>query len=456
MLIKYFYDDKLAQASYLVGCSAKGTAIVIDPSRDIRPYLQLAEEQGFSIDYVTETHIHADFVSGTRELVHATGATMILSDEGGEGWQYEYPDENIRLVKDGDTFKLGNLKFDILHTPGHTPEHISFMVTDNNMDKPMGLFTGDFLFVGDIGRPDLLEEAAGIMGTREIGAKQQFENIERFKQMPDYLQIWPGHGAGSACGKALGAVPSTTLGYEKLFNPAFQFDNEDAFVDWLLDGQPEAPHYFAQMKKVNKEGPQLLEDLVQAQKLTQDIPYDKLVMDVRQGEVFAEKHIPGTLNVPANSKSFSTYAGWYVNFDEATYLIAEEEQLDEILLELRAVGVDNIPGYFTPDIIENHEGAVRQMTPREIHEAGMKILDVRGASEYVSEHIPDVQHIHMGKVPYRIEEIPRDIPLAVQCGGGVRSQVVISILQKEGYENLVNMTGGIGAWKEAKLPLEQN
>ncbi len=460
MLIKYFYDDKLAQASYLVGCQQSGTAIVIDPARDIRPYLEVAKQQGFTIDYVTETHIHADFVSGTRELAHATGASMILSDEGGEGWQYQFPDDNIRLVKDGDSFMLGNIKFDVLHTPGHTPEHISLMLTDNGATHPMGIFTGDFLFVGDIGRPDLLEEAAGQIGTREIGAKQQFINIERFKDMPDYLQIWPGHGAGSACGKALGAVPSTTLGYEKLFNPAFQFENEDAFVDWLLEGQPEAPYYFAQMKKVNKIGPELLSNLEcpvqQLSELDETVVQEKLVVDTRLSADYAQQHIPGTLNIPFSSDNFSTFVGWYVNYDEPIYLILHEEQLDDALISLRAIGVDKIAGYFTPDIVEDYEGTVQQMTPQEIQTSGLKILDVRGTGEYLSEHILGVQHIHMGKVPYHLEEIPRDIPLAVQCGGGLRSQLVVSILQRQGYRNVINMAGGIDAWKKANLPLVQN
>ncbi len=454
MLIKYFYDDELAQASYLVGCTASGTALVIDPARNIQPYLELAAKHGLSIDKVTETHIHADFVSGTRELAHATGATMLLSDEGGEGWRYQFPaGDTIQLLRDGDQFMVGNITFDVLHTPGHTPEHITFMVTDNGADHPMGLFTGDFVFVGDVGRPDLLEEAAGQIGTREVGAQQQFANIERLKQMPDYLQIWPGHGAGSSCGKALGAIPSTTLGYEKLFNPAFQFNNENAFVAWLLEGQPEAPKYFAQMKKVNKAGAALLSTLHQPQQLDHVSP-DMMVIDTRSTDAFAKQHIPNTINIPANSSNFSTYAGWYVNFDEPIQLIVATDQLDAVLSSLRAVGVDKVAGYATPSLVKAYDGTVRSMTPQEIYDAGIKILDVRATTEYHSEHIPNVQQMHMGYVPDHLTDISRDEPLAVHCGGGLRSQIVISILQKAGYENLINMTGGISAWQKAGLPLE--
>ena len=298
MLLKYFYDDKLAQASYIVGCSATGEALVIDPARDIAPYLDMAEREGVRITHITETHIHADFVSGTRELANATGGRMYLSDMGDEAWKYQFADSpNVTLVRDGDTFMVGNIKIQVLHTPGHTPEHISFIVTDTaGADEPMGVFTGDFLFVGDVGRPDLLETAAGIAGTKELGARQQFASVQHFKELPDYLQIWPGHGAGSACGKALGAVPSTTLGYEKRFNPAFQFDDEAQFVDWLLAEQPEAPRYFAQMKKVNKQGPALLNELpviseLVSSQLAEALNKGDLVVDCRERNAFVQAHV---------------------------------------------------------------------------------------------------------------------------------------------------------------------
>ena len=193
------------------------------------------------------------------------GAKLYVSDEGPEEWKYKFLDDyDHQLVADGDSFLIGNIQFDVLHTPGHTPESISFMLTDKggNADKPMGIFTGDFVFVGSIGRPDLLEEAAGLANTAEPGARELFRSAQRFKKLPDYLQVWPAHGAGSACGKGLGAVPSSTVGYEKLFNPALQFSDEDEFVKYILAEQPEAPKYFAVMKRVNKEGPEVLGDRV--------------------------------------------------------------------------------------------------------------------------------------------------------------------------------------------------
>nr|HPH37198.1 MBL fold metallo-hydrolase [Sediminibacterium sp.] len=225
MFFQHVYDKSLAQASYFIGCQKAGFAAVIDPKRDVDTYLEIAKANNMTITHIFETHIHADFLAGSRELAQLTGAQLYLSDEGGEGWEYEFPHVGL---KDNDIVKLGNLSFKVLHTPGHTPESISFLLTDHPAsNEPVMLFTGDFVFVGDIGRPDLLEKAAGIKGTMDIGAKQMYQSIKKFNALADYIQVWPGHGAGSACGKALGAVPSTTVGYEKVRNWALQHENDE-------------------------------------------------------------------------------------------------------------------------------------------------------------------------------------------------------------------------------------
>ncbi|SUJ07424.1 Probable polyketide biosynthesis zinc-dependent hydrolase BaeB [Sphingobacterium spiritivorum] len=247
MFFERIYDESLAQASYMIGCQAKGVALVIDPKRDVDTYLEIAKRNNLEITQITETHIHADFLSGSRELAALTGAALYLSDEGGKDWQYEFPHEGL---KDGDKLVVGNLTLTVIHTPGHTPESISFVLTDHPAsDHPIMVFTGDFVFVGDVGRPDLLEKAAGIAGTKEAGAKDMFRSIQKFLTLPDFVQLWPGHGAGSSCGKALGSVPSSTVGYERIRNWALQQQKEDTFVTELLDGQPEPPAYFAMMKK---------------------------------------------------------------------------------------------------------------------------------------------------------------------------------------------------------------
>src|SRR6059058_4240911 len=256
MLLKRFYDEGLAQASYLVGAETTDEALVIDPTRDVEPYRAAAAAEGLRITHVTETHIHADFLSGARELVRQTGARLLLSAEGDSDWQYRIgPSDRAELLRDGDSFSVGEIRIDVRHMPGHTPEHLVFFVTDGAAaDRPLGAFTGDFIFVGDVGRPDLLERAANVSGTMEASARALYRSLRQMREYPEYLQVWPGHGAGSACGKALGGMPSTTLGYERLFNWAFQETDEQQFVRAVLTGQPEPPRYFGRMKKLNRDG----------------------------------------------------------------------------------------------------------------------------------------------------------------------------------------------------------
>ena len=267
MFFQHIYDKTLAQASYLLGCQKTGEAIVIDAKRDVDTYIDIAKQNNLRITHITETHIHADFLSGSRELAALTDAEMYLSDEGGPDWQYNFSHTGLRH---GDVIKVGNLSLKVLHTPGHTPESITFLLTDHPAsNEPVMMFTGDFVFVGDIGRPDLLEKAAGLKGTQEIGADQMYHSIKKFQALPDFIQVWPGHGAGSACGKALGAVPSTTVGYEKIRNWALQYgDDKTGFVGYLLSDQPEPPKYFAEMKMRNKEPRNLLTHVPKHQKLS--------------------------------------------------------------------------------------------------------------------------------------------------------------------------------------------
>lgn len=467
MLLRYFYDEKLAQTSYLVGCVKTGEALVIDPARDITPYIQTAVKEGLRITHVTETHIHADFVSGSGELAAASGATIYLSNMGDENWKYAYANEtNVIPVIEGDTWMVGNIRVEVLHTPGHTGEHIALMITDTaGADQPIGIFTGDFLFVGDVGRPDLLEEAAGYIGSKEIGARQQFQTVQRFKQLPDYLQIWPGHGAGSACGKALGAIPSTTLGYEKRFNPAFQFENESNFAQWLLAGQPEPPRYFAQMKRVNKQGPQLLKSLLKPKKLNraalQTLLQDgEMVIDLRARDAYAQSHQPGTISIPANNRSFSTYVGWIVEYDKPLYLIVPTiAEFESLVTDLRAIGVDQILGYFLADAIQLQADVLPLINAQELAKRlpqnGLTIVDVRNKSEYAEQHIIGAKHIPLGYLSRFEKELPRDKTLVMQCASGYRSQIATSLLRAHGFDNVVSLTDGMAIWA-AVLPTTMN
>lgn len=463
MLLKYFYDRYLAQASYLVGCQQTGEAIVIDPARDIVPYLEAARAEGVRITHVTETHIHADFVSGSRELAAAANAKLLLSGMGGPEWQYGFAQPDTTLLKEGDCFWVGNVRVDVLHTPGHTPEHLVFMITDTKAaSKPMGLFTGDCLFVGDIGRPDLLETAAGFAGTKEKGAREQFQNIQRLKALPDYLQIWPGHGAGSACGKALGSVPSSTLGYEKLFNPAFQFEDEAAFVRWLLDGQPETPRYFAQMKRVNRQGPALLSELsapepLEGFLLADVLREEHLVIDARHVTESTQHYIPGTVIIPPREK-FSSYAGWVIDYDRPTYLIAPSSQIDHLVGQLRTIGVDQIAGYFPAEALGEIGEIFPQMTAEEaaaqLGQPDVLLLDVRGQTEFAEERAAGARNILYGRILEMVDELPHDGKIIVQCATGNRSLIAASLLQNRGFKNVYNQIGGLKAWRAASLPVE--
>lgn len=472
MLLKYFYNQKLAHASYMVGCQATGEAIIIDPGRDLEPYLQEAEAQEMRLVAAAETHIHADFLSGARELAEQTGAKLYLSDEGDENWKYQYlQGYDHQLLKDGDIFKIGNIKFEIVHTPGHTPEHISFLITDTaGANEPIGIFTGDFVFVGDVGRPDLLEKAAGVSGTADVGARQMFQSLQRFKRLPDYLQVWPGHGAGSACGKALGAIPSTTVGYEKLFNVALSYEAVDPFVEALLDGQPEPPKYFAMMKRLNKEGPPLRKDLHRPEKL----PFGQLkhllgtkamIVDVRPASAFAQAHLPGTINIPHNG-DFTTWAGWLLDYETPFYLIADPTNVESVQKDLCTIGLDNLAGYFETAVLEawqaegNALQSYAETCPEEIADhiehGEVTLLDVRGINEWNEGHIPQARHLMLGYLTDQLDKVPTDKPVVIQCRSGSRSAIGASILQAKGISQVMNLVGGLNAWAAAGLPIERN
>jgi hydroxyacylglutathione hydrolase len=451
----------------MVGCQRAKVAVVVDPGRDIEQYLEMADREGLKLIAVAETHIHADYVSGARELADRIGAKLYVSDEGPAEWKYQFADQyDHELVTDGDSFMIGNIKFDVVHTPGHTPESISFLLTDQggHADKPMGIFTGDFVFVGSIGRPDLLEEAAGLENTAEPGARELFHSAEKFKQLPDFLQVWPAHGAGSACGKGLGAIPSSTVGYEKLFNPALQFTVEDAFVRYILSDQPEAPKYFAVMKRVNKEGPELIGD----KGLPESQPIDDLstvldsvtVIDLSPSAQFAEGHVPRTINIPA--AMLAGWAGWVVDYSKPAYLIADPSQLPEAIRVLRKIGLDDVRGYFDVSKVRDAElatetyatGTPKDLAPR-IESGEVKLVDVRSDEEWKSGRIAEADHRFLGRLPDNVSNIENSKPIVTQCQSGARSAIAASILQANGLE-VINMTGGFGAWADAGLPIEQS
>jgi len=473
MLLRRFYDPKLAQASYLIACGRSGDAIVVDPNRDAEQYVRAAESEGVRISFVTETHIHADFVSGSRELAARTGARLYLSGEGGEDWSYDFAAaDDAVLLRDGDTIDVGNIRLSVMHTPGHTPEHLTFLVTDRAVaDEPMGAITGDFVFVGDVGRPDLLERAAKLEGTMRAGARDLFASLKRFAALPDWLQVWPGHGSGSACGKGISAVPHSSLGYERRFNWAFSITDEDEFVRQVLEGQPEPPAYFAEMKRVNKHGPRVLGELVRPARLdasgviaavTSGLPF----VDTRAADAFASHHIPGSVNIPLN-KSFSTWAGSLVPYDRELYLLIDDnvaDRADEATRDLAMIGLDRIAGYFGVDALKAWEDdgraleAMPQLTVSDLAPkltgGDVHVVDVRGASEWEAGHLPGAPNVPLATLAERLSEVPRDRLVVVQCQSGGRSAIAASLLRANGVERVANLEGGFAAWSRAGLPVE--
>jgi hydroxyacylglutathione hydrolase len=476
MFMRMIYDDKLAAAAYLIGCQRTGEAIVIDPERDVDRYERLAAANGLRIVAAAETHIHADFISGSRELAEK-GARLFLSDEGDADWKYGWLDRatgggryDARLLKDGDTFMIGNIEFRAVHTPGHTPEHLCFMVTDRGggADRPMGVATGDFVFVGDLGRPDLLESAAGITGVADPSAHRLFASVQRFMDWPDYLQVWPAHGAGSACGKALGAVPSSTVGYEKLFNPSVRAAaSERGFVDFILDAQPEPPLYFARMKRDNKVGPRVLgiaggggvpmPDRIGVDGLKSVSGSSVAIIDTRPWAAFKAGHLPGALHLPLNA-TFTTDAGSLIGDDEPMLLVVESARLDEAVRDLIRVGLDRFHGWCEPADVEAFAAAGGRVasTPevsvdqaRSLMDSSRPfVLDVRRAAEFREGCIAGATNIAHTRLLSRLAEVPRDRHILVHCRSGARSARACSLLERHGYA-CTNMAGGMLAWEKS-------
>ncbi|MGJ1284481.1 MBL fold metallo-hydrolase [Sphingobacterium spiritivorum] len=453
MFFERIYDESLAQASYMIGCQAKGVALVIDPKRDVDTYLEIAKRNNLKITQITETHIHADFLSGSRELAALTGATLYLSDEGGEDWQYEFPHEGL---KEGDKLLVGNLTLTVIHTPGHTPESISFVLTDHPAsDQPIMVFTGDFVFVGDVGRPDLLEKAAGITGTKEVGAKDMFRSIQKFLTLPDFVQLWPGHGAGSSCGKALGSVPSSTVGYERIRNWALQEKKEDKFVTELLDGQPEPPAYFAMMKKLNKVDRPLLLHVPEIPLLNKEqfLKYkqdDVTIVDTRPKELFVKGHIPQSINIQ-HKKSFATWGGWLLQYDKPFILVAAPHEIEELTRKLMRIGLDNVLGYIT-DI--DDLGIPLEMTKvvdlaavkSAINNPDIQLIDVRNTNEYQSGHIKGAISLMWGKLEKNLSAIDPQKTKLIYCQGGDRASIAASLLKKNGIEHVEIYLGSMNEW----------
>jgi hydroxyacylglutathione hydrolase len=457
MLFRQIFDERLAQYAYLIGCQQTKEALLVDPERDIDRYVKIAAAEGLRIVAVTETHIHADFLSGCREFAHRYGARVYLPGHSPDGWKYGWTDAyDVTLLHDGDTFDVGRIEVRALHSPGHTPEHTSFAITDHGggVHEPMGLVTGDFVFVGDLGRPDLLETAAGVKGVMDASARDLYRSALGFLDLPDYMQVWPGHGAGSACGKALGAVPESTVGYERRFSPAFAAvkAGENEFVDFILAGQPEPPPYFARMKALNRDGPPILGEVPSPPRMRmREIvdttkSRDAILLDTRlDRNAFMNAHVPGSIFAPLN-RTFPTIAGSYADPAQHIYLVVSADDLAEAVLDLVRIGYDDIAGYATPEDLADYTAGGGSMATTRIIDfdalAGMdpdavSVLDVRGAAEFADAHLTGATNVAHTRLVPRLDEVPRTQPLALHCATGARASSAISLLEREGYDAML-------------------
>ena len=453
MLVRQVVDSKLAQFAYLIGCPRSGEAIVIDPERDVDRYVEEAARHNLRIVAAVDTHIHADYLSGLREMAER-GVLVYASKEGGPDWQYEWLTDSgypHRLLADGDRFAVGFIEFQVVHTPGHTPEHLSYLVRDAGSGATdfIALASGDFVFVGDVGRPDLLERAAGQVGVMVPSARAQFGSIQHaFRPLPEFLQVWPAHGAGSACGKSLGDVPTSTVGYELRNNRSIlAASDEQTFVEFILAGQPEPPQYFARMKRDNRRGPRLLSSLPTPRRLSADEleglqrRLDLVVLDTRARATFSEGHLAGAILAELDFQ-FCAIAGSYVDEDSPIYLLVEETRLDEAVRALVRVGLDHVVGYVTPETLAEFVArggrlvrtAVVDMAQMETERLTGKalVLDVRGGAEFAAGHVPGAIHIPHTRVRSMLETIPSDTRILVHCNSGARAAAAVSVLERHG------------------------
>lgn len=461
MYLERVYDRRLAQAGYLVGCQATGEALAIDPGRNPAPYLEIAAREGLTIAAVTETHVHADYLSGSRELAARAGARLLLSAEGGERWRYRFEHHPLH---DGATIPVGNLRLEVLHTPGHTPEHISFLLVDPPAgNEPRMIFTGDSLFVGDVGRPDLLEAAAGISGTSEEGARAMFGTLRRLAGLPDHVVVWPGHGAGSACGKALGAVPVSTIGFERRTNWAFGVDDVDRFVPRLLAGQPDPPRYFGEMKRQNLDRPPSSLRVGRADVAPVEgstfagmvADGGTQIVDIRPVAAFAGGHARGSLNIGYDDGMVSWF-GWLLSYDQPIVIVGPRPLWNDTADALASIGLDSVVGGVEPDAIPETvivRGVSLTAPERVTGRAPLPVIDVRNADEYAAGTIPGAVSLPLPHLPGRLAELPTGGDLTVFCRSGYRSAIAASYIESRTGRPVASIDGGYVAWAaQARTP----
>lgn len=461
LIFEPIYTDGLAEISYLVGDDETGTGAVFDPRPDVDIYLELARKKGLAITHIFETHIHADLVSGARELAARTAPAKIFASHEG-GASYGFPTEP---VKDGSEFTFGELLITARFTPGHTPEHVSYLLAEaDHPELPWGVLSGDSLFVGSAGRPDLLGE-----GETARLAGLQFKTLTEFYlKLPDSVIVYPAHGSGSPCGAEIGDRLASTIGFERAFNPFLQFDDVEAFTQHCIRTAPPIPKYYPRMKKVNAEGPEILGGLPQVRAL----PPNEFKSTVEQGGstlidtrsmfAFGGGHIAGSLNIGA-TPTLSIWAGSLLDPETPILLVLEDDSdLEEVVRLFLRTGFANFAGYLVGGIkawvaAGNPLAQVPQISVHQLRASNgsMQVLDVRTDREWKGGHVPGAQHIIVPKLPERVAELDKSKPTAVYCASGYRASIATSMLKKAGFQNVSNVPGSWHAWKEAGFPVEK-
>ncbi|HEY1769671.1 MAG TPA: MBL fold metallo-hydrolase [Chthoniobacterales bacterium] len=454
--------EGLAEISYLIGDDEEGSAAVFDPRTDVEIYLQLARAKNVAITHVFETHIHADLVSGARELAARVGTAKIFaSHEAGAHYGFE-----TEPVKDGSEFKFGSLGITARHTPGHTPEHVSYILADgDHPDLPWGVLSGDSLFVGSAGRPDLLGEKE----TARLAALQFKTLREFYLKLPDSVIVYPAHGSGSPCGAEISDRLTSTIGYERAFNPFLQIDDVEKFTEHCIKTAPPIPKYYPRMKKVNAEGPEILGGLPQVHALPPNefkkalANSEAQLIDTRSMFAFGGAHIAGAINIGA-SPTLSIWAGSLLDPETPILLVLENDgDLDEVVRLFLRTGFTKFAGYLVGgmkawDNAGFSFAQISQISVHELHGANgqLQVLDVRTDREWKGGHVPHARHIAMPQLRQRAGELDKSKPVAVYCASGYRASIATSILRSEGFEKVMNVPGSWHAWKEAGLPVEKS
>jgi hydroxyacylglutathione hydrolase len=462
LVFEHVLTEGIAQLSYLIGDDKNGTAAVIDPRPDVELYLKLARQHKVAITHVFETHIHADFVSGARELAARTGtANVYASHEGGASYAFDHEG-----VKDGDTFELGSAVLTARHTPGHTPEHLAYLVAEKKQpDAPWGVFTGDSLFVNSAGRPDLLGERQA----NELAAKLHDTLYGFYLKLDDGIILLPGHGHGSPCGADIGDRLTSTVAQQRRSNSFLQYSGrKDEFIEYALSTAPPEPTYYKRMKKVNAAGPEVLGNLPVVPCLPSKAfqaaieKGEAVVVDTRSMLAFGGGHVPGSLNI-GGSPMLSIWAGWMIDPTKPVLLVLEDDSdLEKVIVLFLRVGHTSFAGYLVGGMTAwNNAGLplaeTDQMTVHEIRrdEKAVQILDVRSPSEWEEGHIPGARHIFLPELRKRTGELDKDKPVAAYCDSGYRASIAASILRAKGFEHVHNLPGSWQAWRNAKYPVEK-